>query len=180
MAYGTAEVGLIAYESDDAGGLALGPDIVIQVCDIETGQPLTDDTAGEVVVSLLSADHPLMRFGTGDLSRWTLGPDRELRLAGVLGRVGAAVKVRGMFIHPHQARAALDGAEGIDRYRLVVERSGDKDELRCEVVLSAEGSSQQVGEAIQQRVRGTLRLGCTVRVLEHLPDDTPILVDNRR
>lgn len=179
MAYGTAEVGLIAYESDEAGGLTLGPDVLVQICDLESGRPVADDTEGQVVVSLLRPEYPLVRFGTGDVSRWTLGPDGSPRLAGVLGRVGAAVKVRGMFVHPHQARTALDDIPGIDRCRLVVERPGDKDELRCEVVLADAGSPEAVSEAIRQRIRDTLRVGCTVRVVDQLPDDAAILVDER-
>lgn len=179
MAYGTAEAGLIAYEADEAGGLALGPDIVVQICDLESEATVTDDTEGQVVISLLRSEYPLIRFGTGDVSRWVLGPDGSLRLAGVLGRVGAAVKVRGMFVHPHQARAALDGAEGVERYRLVVDRPGDKDELRCEIVLAADGAPERAAEIVRQRIRDKLRLGCTVEIVTTLPDKTSLVVDNR-
>jgi phenylacetate-CoA ligase len=116
MAYGTAEAGLIAYETEPGGGLVPAPGVHIEVCALDTGEPISTGE-GQVVVTVLRPDHPLVRFGTGDLSAWTPGPDGDLRLAGVLGRVGEAVKVRGMFLHPRQARSVMDEVGGVSAWR---------------------------------------------------------------
>ena len=114
--YGTAEAGNLGYECERMSGLHVPEDRYVQVCDLRDGQPRWGGEEGQVVVSLLSADYPLVRLGTGDLSafldgtcpcgRWTP------RLAGWLGRVGEAVKVRGMFLHPRQARSVMAGVPG--------------------------------------------------------------------
>ena len=78
MAYGTAELGLIGFETEPDQGLRLGSDVLIELCDPVTGQPGPVDEPGEVVVSVLHESYPLLRFGTGDVSRWEL-VDGELR-----------------------------------------------------------------------------------------------------
>src|SRR5699024_6063443 len=121
MAYGTGETGLLAYEIGDGQGLALADGALVQVCD-PTGAPVDDDSEGEVVVTVLRPDYPLVRFGTGDLSGWTTAADGSLRLRGVLGRTGAAVKVKGMFLHPSQAASVMADIPGVDGYRFIIGR----------------------------------------------------------
>lgn len=134
QAYGTAETGLLGYETAPNSGLALPSGVLVQICDPATGAPVVDDSVGQVVVTLLRPEQPLVRFGTGDLSAWRLGADSSLRLAGVLGRIGDAVKVRGMFLHPRQAAQALAAEPGITAYRFVIDRVEHRDTLRCELV----------------------------------------------
>lgn len=137
MAYGTGETGLLAWEpagEEPGHGLVLADGVDVKVCAIGTGEPLTDGTEGEVVISLLREDYPLLRFGTGELSAWVLGPDGSLRLAGVLGRVGQAVKVKGMFLHPRQVAGVMAGAPGVADYRFVIDREDHVDRLTCRVV----------------------------------------------
>jgi phenylacetate-CoA ligase len=108
MAYGTAETGLIAYETEPGGGLLAGPGVLVQVCDLDTGAPITEGE-GQVVVTLL---RPTTRWcGSGPVTCRPGGsaPDGSPRLVGVLGRSGAAVKVRGMFLHPRQAARCWPG-----------------------------------------------------------------------
>src|SRR5699024_10621463 len=133
MAYGTGETGLLAYETGDGYGLALADGVLVQVCD-PTGTPVEDETEGEVVVTVLRPEYPLVRFGTGHRSGWMTAPDGSLRLRGVLGRTGAAVKVKGMFLHPSQAVAVMTGIDGVADYRFVIGREDHVDTLRCEVV----------------------------------------------
>ncbi|MGD8199125.1 phenylacetate--CoA ligase family protein [Ornithinimicrobium sp. W1679] len=194
MAYGTGETGLLAWEpaGEDplAGhGMVLADGVDVQVCEIGTGRPVDDGTEGEVVVTLLRSDYPLVRFGTGDLSGWTLGPDGSLRLRGVLGRTGAAVKVRGMFLHPRQVASVMEGVEGVADYRFVIERVDHVDQLRCEVVPAAAGGGEPGagatttgpdGEALARRVadrvREGLRFSTRVQVVEALsPGDGPVV-----
>lgn len=180
MAYGTAEAGLIGFESEPGGGLRLPRGSYVQVCDPDTGRPVADGEPGEVVVSVLHDELPLLRFGTGDVSRWMLGSDGDLRLVGVLGRVGAAVKVRGMFVHPHQAQEVLAALEpeGVRAGRFVVERPGEKDVLRLEVVLADGADAERVAETAGAQVQGRLRVRPEVAVVDSV-DEGPALVDAR-
>lgn len=173
MAYGTAEAGLIAYEVDPGAGLVPADGVLIQVCDLDEGRPLVEGE-GQVVVTLLRPEYPLVRFGTGDLSAWTLGPRGDLRLAGVLGRVGQAVKVRGLFLHPRQAQAAMAGVAHVRAWQLVIDRVAHRDELRCRVVLAPDADADQVRAEVAERVRAGLRFGCAVETVAALPDEAVI------
>ncbi len=181
MAYGTAEAGLIAYEDAPGAGLVPAPGVLVQVCSLDTGAPITDGE-GEVVVTLLRPGYPLVRFGTGDLSAWTVGPDGAARLVGVLGRSGAAVKVRGMFLHPRQATAALAGVAGITAWQFVVSRVDHRDELACHVLLdSSIGDAQRaqgVLDEVRDRVRSGLRFGCAVEAVRAI-DGSDVIRDTR-
>lgn len=178
MSYGTAECGLIGYEDGPDAGLVPGPEVYVQVCDPTTGQEVAAGESGEVVVSVLHDDYPLVRFGTGDVSRWVDGPEGP-RLAGVLGRVGAAVKVRGMFVHPHQAAELLGSLRdsGVTAGRFVVENDGSTDMLRLELV-TGDQAAADVSEVAERRVRDLLRVRPTVQVVDAL-DEGPVLVDRR-
>lgn len=175
MAYGTGETGLLAYETGDGHGLALADGVLVQVCD-PAGVPVEDETEGEVVVTLLRPDYPLVRFGTGDRSGWMTAPDGSLRLRGVLGRTGAAVKVKGMFLHPSQAAAVMAGIDGIDDYRFVISRRDHVDSLRCEIVPTAPADPTALAEHVASRVRDGLRFRAdVVAVTELTPGDGPLL-----
>jgi phenylacetate-coenzyme A ligase PaaK-like adenylate-forming protein len=100
------------------------------------------------------------------------------RIAGWLGRVGEAVKVRGMFLHPRQARAALDGF-GVERFRLVVDRSDQRDHLRCEVVPREGTHAARLPAAVKERIRSGLRFDAEVVLVEELEPDSPVIVDVR-
>lgn len=179
MAYGTAEVGLIGFETEPDQGLRLGPDVFVQLCDPSSGEPVAPDQPGEVVVSVLHDDYPLLRFGTGDVSRWTMVGD-EVRLAGVLGRVGAAVKVRGMFVHPHQAAEVLNTlkADGLAAGAFVIERSDDVDVLHLEVAVEDGTDADRLAEIAERRCRESLRVRPRVRVVEKV-EEGPVLRDHR-
>lgn len=177
MAYGTAELGLIGYETSPGGGLVPAPGVHVEVCALDSGEP-TSSGEGQVVVTVLRPDYPLVRFGTGDLSDWRLVGDGGLRLAGVLGRVGEAVKVRGMFLHPRQASAVMSEVDGVAAWRFVVERVDHRDELRCEVV-RAEGRDGEVVERVREAVRAGLRFSVDVQEVRSLPEDRSPISDER-
>lgn len=178
MAYGTAETGLIGYETEPGGGLVPAPGVLVQICDLDTGAPITEGE-GQVVVTLLRPDYPMVRFGTGDLSAWRLGPDGSPRLVGVLGRSGAAVKVRGMFLHPRQAAAVLAGVADVQQWRFVIDRVDHRDELGCEVVVRPGVDAAAVLADVTDRVRSGLRFSCAVSAVESLPDDAAPITDRR-
>ncbi|HEV8561056.1 MAG TPA: AMP-binding protein [Actinophytocola sp.] len=177
QAYGTAETGLLGYETAPNSGLALPDGVLVQICDPATGTPVVDDSIGQVVVTLLRPEQPLARFGTGDLSAWRLGADSSLRLAGVLGRIGEAVKVRGMFLHPRQAAQALATEPGIAAYRFIIDRVEHRDTLRCELV-PAPDADADLADRIRDKIRSQLRLTADVVCVPAL-DDGPVLDDRR-
>jgi len=177
QAYGTAETGLLGYETAPNSGLALPGGVLVQICDPATGAPVLDESVGQVVVTLLRPEQPLVRFGTGDLSAWRLGADSSLRLAGVLGRIGEAVKVRGMFLHPRQAAQVLAAEPDIVAYRLVIDRVQHRDTLRCELV-PAPGADAGLVDRVREAIRSRLRLGADVVCVPAL-DDGPIFDDRR-
>lgn len=181
MAYGTGETGLLAYENGDGEGLALANGVLVQVCDLETGEPVTDDSEGQVVVTLLRPDYPLVRFGTGDLSGWMLGSDGTPRLRGVLGRVGAAVKVKGMFLHPVQVASVMTRIKGIADYQFVISRENHMDALRCEILAESGVDTEGLIAEVEERVREGLRFNATVVTVSaaELTPDHDVLVDTR-
>lgn len=178
MAYGTAETGLLGFEESPGTGLVVPDDVLIEVCDLTTSEPITEGE-GQVVITLFRPEYPLIRFGTGDLSAWIEGPDGRPRLAGVLGRIGKAVKVRGMFLHPTQAARTVGDVPGVSAFRLIVERSEHRDSLRCEVVVEAGSSAPPVVAEVRDRIRQGLRFACDVSQVDALPPGTDVIVDNR-
>jgi phenylacetate-CoA ligase len=178
MAYGTAEAGLLGYETSPGSGFRLPAGVLVQVCDLDSGAPRTDDGVGQVVVTLLRPELPLIRFALGDLSAWRLAPDGTLRLAGVLGRLGEAVKVRGLFLHPRQAAAALDQLAGLARYRFVIGRVSHQDTLRCEIVAAPGTDPEALAGTVRERIRAGLRFAADVVCVPDLPEG-PGLVDER-
>lgn len=181
MAYGTAECGLIGYEVAAGDGLYVPSGIYVEICDAADGQPVGIDVPGEVVVSVLQEEYPLIRFGTGDVSRWTVTTNGDLRLAGVLGRVGEAVKVRGMFIHPHQAKEVTASLVelGAERARFVVERANDKDVLRLDLMATGDADEKGLADFAMRRTRELLRVRPQVVLVENIESDSPVLVDGR-
>lgn len=180
QAYGTADVGLIAYECEQGGGMHLDEDVIVEICDPD-GRPVPVGEMGEVVVTPLQETYPLLRFGTGDLSAMVAEPcpcgRPSLRLKGWLGRVSDVTKVRGIFLYPRQLEEALAHlAGGIDRWRAVVERDADhRDVLRIE--FSGQADPRAVREAVQAAVR--LNPDVVVVPAGALPADGPHFQDRR-
>jgi phenylacetate-CoA ligase len=181
--YGTAEAGNLGFECDELVGLHLPDDALVEICDLTSGEALWDGREGQVVVTLFRPDYPLVRLGTGDLSAFLTEPCRcgnpTPRIAGWLGRIGEAVKVRGMFLHPRQARTALAAVPGLERFRLVIDRDEHRDSLRCEVVPAPGADADALVAAVKERIRSGLRFGADVVVVPELAADEPTIVDVR-
>lgn len=180
--YGTAEAGLLGAECVAEEGLHVPADALIQICDLDGGTARYDGEQGQVVVTLFDPAYPLVRFGTGDLSAWATDPCRcdgdTPRIRGWLGRVGDAIKVKGMFLHPAQIAAVMDRLPGAAAYRVVVDREDHLDVVRCDVV-PAEADIPDLPTAVAQALRDGLRFQMQVTVVDSLPEDAPILEDLR-
>lgn len=137
--YGTADVGLMAYECSEKSGLHIAEDTIVEIVDPATGKSVAGNGTGELVVTPIDESYPLLRFGTGDLVGWINEPcpcrRTSLRITRILGRIGDAVRIRGMFIHPRQLEPAMAGFAGIVKYQALVGRKGYRDELLLQVEL---------------------------------------------
>jgi phenylacetate-CoA ligase len=181
--YGTAEGGNLGYECERKAGFHVPDDALVEVCDLDTGRGLWDGEEGQVVYTLLREHYPLVRIGTGDLSAFVPDPCEcgrpTPRIAGWLGRVGEAVKVRGMFLHPRQVRSVMSEVSEVTAYTFIVEREEHRDRLRCELVPAEGADAAAVVEAVKERVRSALRFNADVEAVESLEEDPPALVDTR-
>jgi phenylacetate-CoA ligase len=186
-AYGTAELGFLAYNNDGGLAMQLLETSIIQVVDPDTGQSVNPGDTGEVVVTTFDQVYPLIRLGTGDLAvniDPAPGESRQAERSIILvGRVGDAVKVRGMFVHPNQLGFAAAQIPGVGRIQAVVSRPEQRDILLLRVVPSDKDADR---EALTTALMNAVQASCRVKVdqvefiaSEVLAEDAPMIVDQR-
>jgi phenylacetate-CoA ligase len=167
--FGTADLGMIAYECREADGMHVMEDVVLEICDPETGAALPTGATGEIVCTVNHRAYPMIRFGTGDLSVVTESPcpcgRTSPRMLGWRGRVDEVTKVRGMFIHPRQADEIAARFPAVTRWQVVVTREGHQDDLEFDVELAPGASAEQVGAGMVEAIRDVMKLRGEVRVL---------------
>jgi len=179
--YGTADLGMIAYESVARDGLILDESIIVEIVRTGTGDPVADGEVGEVVVTTFNRDYPLIRFATGDLSAVLAGASgcgrTNVRIKGWMGRADQTTKVRGMFVHPHQVAEIMKRHPAIVRARLTVSHvdSADAMSLACEAPESLDQ------EAVKNSIRDITKLRADVRLVTNgsLPNDGKVIEDCR-
>jgi phenylacetate-CoA ligase len=162
--YATADLGLIAYETPPREGLVLDEGVIVEIVRPGTNEPVPDGEVGEVVVTTLNPDYPLVRFGTGDLSAVLAGHCRtgrtNTRIKGWLGRADQTAKVKGMFVHASQIAEVVKRHPEIARARLVVEgeMAEDRMTLFAEVAQDTEGLAERVAGTLRDvtKLRGTV------------------------
>jgi len=184
QSYGTADVGLIAYETAAREGLVLDEGVIVEIVRPGTHEPVPDGEVGEVVVTALNPDYPLVRFGTGDLS--AVLPGRcptgrtNARIRGWLGRADQTAKVRGMFVHPSQMADVLKRHPELCRVRLVIEgeMANDRMMLHAEAATHPEGLAQAVAQTLRDVTK--LRGEVVLTAPGSLPNDGKVIEDARR
>jgi phenylacetate-CoA ligase len=187
--YGSADLGLIAYESAMADGtvnegMILGEALILEIVRPGTGDPLPDGEVGEVVITSFNRDYPLIRFATGDLSAVLPGASpcgrTNVRLKGWMGRADQSTKVRAIFVTPGQVAEVLRRHPEVRRARLVVEgeAGGDRMTLKCEV----QSSPPNLVEAIVGSIREVTKLRGDVELVApgSLPNDGKVIEDKRK
>jgi phenylacetate-CoA ligase len=184
QSYATADAGLIAYETPAREGLVLDEAIVLEIVRPGTGDVLPDGEVGEVVVTVLNGDYPLVRFGTGDLSAILTGTcptgRTNARIKGWMGRADQTAKVRGMFVHPSQVAEVLRRHPEATRGRLVIEgeMANDRMTLKVEATQATEG----LAAALANSIRDVTKLRGEVLVLApgSLANDGKVIEDARK
>jgi len=185
--YGTADVGLIAYECREKSGMHLNENIIVEIVDPETGESLLPGKAGEVVVTSFNRAYPLIRFGTGDLSMTGIEycpcGRTSVRLIRILGRIGDAVRIRGMFVHLRQSEQVMAAFPEISAFQIVVSRPEYQDHLKLRIQLK-EGSvgSDILKRSLSERFRELCRVSPDEIIFlspGELLDKKKIIVDER-
>jgi len=181
--YGTADLGLIAYESGDDSGLIVDEGVYLEIVRPGSGDVVPDGEVGEIVVTTLNPDYPLIRFATGDLSAIMEGQSpcgrTNRRIKGWMGRADQTAKVRGMFIHPEQVAQVVKRHPEIEKARLVIEwvNESDQMQLHCE--------TSDTSDALQTAITESVRDLCKIRgevvfaKLGSLKNDGIVISDQR-
>jgi phenylacetate-CoA ligase len=185
QSYASADLGMIAYESEAQDGMILDEGLLLEIVRVGTGEPVELGEVGEVVVTNFNRDYPLIRFGTGDLSAVLPGASpcgrTNTRIRGWLGRADQATKVKGMFVHPAQIAEIAKRHAEILKARLVVDNPGGSDRmtLRCEV---RGEPAPGLAEAIADTVRSVTKLRSEVTLLRsgELPSDGKVIEDAKK
>ncbi len=184
QSYATADVGLIAYETAARQGLVLDENVIVEIVRPGTGDPVAEGEVGEVLVTVLNPDYPLIRFGTGDLSAVLPGQcptgRTNTRIKGWLGRADQTTKIRGMFVHPGQVAEIAKRFPEVGKARLVASGQMPTDQLRLQVAAAQPtptGLAERIGEAIRDitKLRGEVELVAP----GSLPNDGKVIEDAR-
>jgi phenylacetate-CoA ligase len=181
--YATADLGVIAYESEAREGMILNETLLVEIVRPGTGELAAIGEVGEVVVTSFNSDYPMIRLATGDLSAVMAGRSpcgrTNVRLAGWMGRADQTTKVKGMFVHPAQLAQIGKQHPELGRLRLVVARAGEQDVMTLLAECSAPAA--QLQEAVVATLRAVTKLGGEVKLVAagSLPNDGKVIADER-
>ncbi len=181
--FATADLGLIAYETSARQGLVVDEGVVVEVVRPGTGDPVPDGEVGELVVTTLNPDYPLIRFGTGDMTAVLAGQcptgRTNRRIKGWMGRADQTTKIKGMFVHPGQIADVVKRHPEVMKARLVVsgEMANDHMVLRIETANASAALSQAVAESLREctKLRGDIEAVAPGA----LPNDGKVIEDAR-
>ncbi len=183
QAFGTADLGMIAYETPAREGMVVNEDLILEIVKPGTGEPVAPGDVGEIVVTSLDADHPWIRLALGDLTAALPGISpcgrTNMRIKGWMGRADQTTKVKGMFVRPEQIAEIARRHPALGRLRLVVTRENETD------VMTLRAESKAPSEALSQELAATLRmvtkLGGAVELVGAgaLPNDGKVISDER-
>jgi phenylacetate-CoA ligase len=182
--YATAELGVIAYESEPPEGMIVNESVIVEIVRPGTGDPVPDGEVGEVVVTSFNPDYPMIRLGTGDLSALMPGTSAcgrtNLRIKGWMGRADQTAKVKGMFVHPKQIAELAARHPELKRMRLVVGREGEQDTMT--LLAESPASDAALERAIAASLQSVTKLKGAVKLVApgSLPNDGKIIADERK
>lgn len=178
--YATADLGNIAYESDAMEGMIVDENVIVEIVRPGTGDPVAEGEVGEVVVTTLNLDYPLIRFATGDLSAVMVGTSpcgrSNLRIKGWMGRADQTTKIKGMFVRPEQVADLVAKHDEIAKARVIADREGEMDVMTVQIE-----SDNGDADSYAQSVVDTLKLKGKIEVVAtgSLPNDGKVIDDQR-
>jgi phenylacetate-CoA ligase len=183
QAFGTADLGLIAFETEAREGMVVNEDLILEIVKPGTGDPVAPGDVGEIVVTSLDPHHPWIRLALGDLTAVLAGTSpcgrTNMRIKGWMGRADQTTKIKGMFVRPEQIAEIGKRHSALGRLRLVVTRQGEADAM----TLKAEAArpSETLRDEIAASLRALTKLGGNVELVDPgaLPNDGKVIADER-
>ena len=178
--YATADLGNVAYESQAQEGMIIDEGIILEIVIPGTGIPVEPGEVGEVIVTSLNPNYPLIRFATGDLSAIMTGTSpcgrTNMRIKGWMGCADQTTKIKGMFVRPEQVADLVASHHGIARARVVASRADEKDMLTVQIETSGSNASD-----FEDAVQSTLKMRGAIELvaLGALPRDGLVIEDRR-
>ncbi len=178
--YATADLGNIAYESPAMEGMIIDEHVIVEIVTPGTGTPVAMGEVGEVVVTSLNPDYPLIRFATGDLSAVMTGQSpcgrTNMRIKGWMGRADQTTKIKGMFVRPEQVAALVEKHDEIVKARVIASRQGEMDAMTVQIE-SAGGDDASYARSVVE----VLKLKGAIEVVApgSLPKDGLVIEDQR-
>lgn len=178
--YATADLGNIAYESEALEGMIVDEGVIVEIVRPGTGDPVAEGEVGEVLVTTLNPDYPLIRFATGDLSAVMTGTSpcgrTNMRIKGWLGRADQTTKIKGMFVRPEQVAALVARHPDIARARVIADRRDQMDVMTVQLETASDNASGYEGSILD-----TLKLKAEVQLVPvgSLPNDGKVIEDRR-
>ena len=178
--YATADLGNVAYESAAMEGMIVDEGVIVEIVRPGTGDPVPEGEVGEVVVTTLNPDYPLIRFATGDLSAVMPGQSpcgrTNMRIVGWMGRADQTTKIKGMFVRPEQVADFVARHAEVARARVIATREGETDAMTVVV----ESDAQDTGP-YEKSVADVLKLRGLVKIVPKgsLPNDGKVIEDQR-
>jgi phenylacetate-CoA ligase len=183
QAYGTADAGFVAFETEARDGMVVNEDIILETVRPGTGTPVPDGEVGEIVITTLDPHHPTIRLALGDLTATLPGISpcgrTNQRIRGWMGRADQTAKVRGMFVRPEQVAEIARRHPSLGRLRLVVTRENENDSMTLLVENATEGAG--LADAVGATVQAITKLRGLVKVVApgSLPNDGKVIADER-
>ena len=181
QSYATADLGNIAYESEAMEGMIVDEGVIVEIVRPGTGDPVPPGEVGEVIVTTLNPDYPLIRFATGDLSAIMPGASpcgrSNMRIKGWMGRADQTTKIKGMFVRPEQVAALVARHPDARRARVVASRDGEMDAMTVQIETEACDTARYEASVIE-----TLKLRGKIVLVPpgSLPNDGKVIEDTRR
>jgi len=180
QSYATADLGNIAYESAAMEGMIVDEQVIVEIVTPGTGDPVAPGEVGEVVVTTLNPDYPLIRFATGDLSAVMDGHSpcgrTNMRIKGWMGRADQTTKIKGMFVRPEQVAALVARHDEIVKARVVASRDGEMDMMTVRIE-AASGNSDSFAASVVDVLK--MKGAVEVVVPGSLPKDGLVIEDQR-
>jgi len=178
--YATADLGNVAYESAAMEGMILDEHVIVEIVTPGTGTPVAPGEVGEIVVTTLNPDYPLIRFATGDMSAVLPGVSpcgrTNTRIKGWMGRADQTTKIKGMFVRPEQVAQLVARHDEIARARVVASRDGEMDVMTVQIETEAADKAPFEGSVAE-----VLKLKGRVELVPvgGLPRDGLVIEDQR-